>query len=113
MSSILYHTFENTHGQISLILAIPQLLANSPDNNTILGHSVIYSSVDEDQMPLSNDQCVLVVEGLPPYFSGLEEALVEYMKNTAKTQPIAFCEIENGKAYIKFNYPSGEKDLLF
>lgn len=64
-------------------------------------------------MPLSNDQCVLVVEELPPYSSGLEEALVKHMKNTAKTQPIISCEIENGKAYIKFNNSSGEKDLLF
>lgn len=61
-------------------------------------------------MPLSNDQCVLVVEGLPPYFSGLEEALIEYMKNTTKTQPIISCEIENGKARIKFNNSSGEEN---
>ena len=58
-------------------------------------------------MPLSNDQCVLVVEELPPYSSGLEETLVKHMKNTAKTQPIISCEIE------KFNNSSGEKDLLF
>ena len=66
-------------------------------------------------MPLSNDQCVLVVEELPPYFPGLEEALVEYMKNTGKTQvqPIISCEIENGKAYIKFNNSSGEETYCF
>ena len=88
------------------------MLAHPPDNSTILGHPVIYSSVDEDQMPLlphgDDDDNVLVVDGLPSDFPGLEEAFPVFLKNTTNPQSNFSCEIKDGKAYIKYDDPTGK-----
>ena len=90
----------------------------SPDNSTTLGHPVIYSSLDEDEMPpLPNgdddfDTSVVVVDGLPSDFPGLEEAFPVFLKNTTKTQSNFSCEIKNGKAYIKYDDPTGKENIV-
>ena len=94
------------------------MLASPPDNSTILGHPVIYSSLDEDQMPLllnghdDDDYNILVVDGLPSGFPGLEEAFPVFLKNASKIQSNFTCEIKDGKAYIKFDDPTGKENIM-
>ena len=93
------------------------MVAHPPDSSTVLGHPVIYSSVDEDQMPpLPNgddvDTSVVVVDGLPSDFPGLEEAFPVFLKNATKTQSNFSCEIKNGKAYIKYDDPTGKENIV-
>ena len=96
-----------------------QLLAHPPDNSTVLGHPVIYSSVDEDKIPLlSNgddddvETSVVVVDGLPLDFPGLEEAFPVFLKNATKAQSNFSCEIKDGKAYIKYDDPTGKEKII-
>ena len=94
------------------------MLAHPPDNSTILGHPVIYSSLDEDQMPLlpngddDDDTSVVVVDGLPSDFPGLEDAFLIFLKNTTKTRSNFSYEIKDGKAYIKYDDPSGKENIM-
>ena len=94
------------------------MLAHPPDNSTILGHPVIYSSLDEDEMPVllnsddDDDTSVVVVDGLPSNFPGLEEAFPVFLKNASKTQSNFSCEIKDGKAYINFDDLTGKKGCL-
>ena len=94
------------------------MLANPPDNSTILGHPVIYSSLDEDEMPVllnsddDDDTSVVVVDGLPSNFPGLEEAFPVFLKNASKTQSNFSCEIKDGKAYIKYDDPTGKENIM-
>ena len=94
------------------------MLACPPDNSTILGHPVIYSSVDEDEMPLlpnsddDVDTSLVVVDGLPSDFPGLEEAFLVFLKNATKTQSNFSCEIKDGKAYIKYDDPTGKEKII-
>ena len=94
------------------------MVVHPPDSSTILGHPVIYSSLDEDQIPLlpnghdDVDNSVVVVDGLPLGFPGLEEAFPVFLKNASKTQSNFSCEIEDGKAYIKFDDPTGKENII-
>ena len=95
------------------------MLAHPPDNSTILGHPVIYSSVDEDKMPLlpngdddDDDYNILVVDGLPSDYPGLEEAFPVFLKNATNPQSNFTCEIKDGKAYINFDDLTGKKGCL-
>ena len=91
------------------------MVAHPPDCSTVLGHPVIYSSVDENKMPLlpnGDDDNILVVDGLPSDFPGLEEAFSVFLKNATKTQSNFSCEIKDGKAYIKFNDPTGKENIM-
>ena len=94
------------------------MLAHPPDNSTVLGHPVIYSSVDEDQTPLlpnggdDVETSVVVVDGLPSDFPGLEEAFPVFLKNATKTQSNFSCEIKDGKAYIKYDDPKGKEKIM-
>ena len=92
------------------------MLAHPPDNSTILGHPVIYSSVDEDKIPNGDDDddddSVLVVDGLPSDFPDLEEAFPVFLKNATKTQSNFSYEIKDGKAYINFDDLTGKKGCL-
>ena len=95
-----------------------QLVAHPPDSSTVLGYPVIYSSLDEDQMPLlpngddDVDTSVVVVDGLPSDFPGLEEAFPVFLKNATKTQSNFSCEIKDGKAYINFDDPTGKENIV-
>ena len=96
------------------------MLAHPPDNSTILGLPVIYSSVDEDQMPLlpngdddDVDDNVVVVDGLPSDFPDLEKAFPVFLKNAINPQSNFSCEIKDGKAYINFDDLTGKKGYLF
>ena len=94
------------------------MVVYSPDNSTTLGHPVIYSSLDEDELPpLPNgnddfETSVVVVDGLPSDFPGLEEAFQVFLKNASKTQSNFSCEIKDGKAYIKFDDPTGKENIM-
>ena len=94
------------------------MLVLPSDSNTVLGHPVIYSSVDEDKIPLSPnsdddvDTSVVVVDGLPSDFPGLEEAFLVFLKNATKTQSNFSCEIKDGKAYIKYDDPTGKEKII-
>ena len=91
------------------------MVAHPPDASTVLGHPVIYGSVDENKMPLlpnGDDDNVVVVDGLPSDFPGLEEAFSVFLKNATKTQSNFSCEIKDGKAYIKFNDPTGKENIM-
>ena len=94
------------------------MLAHPPDSSTVLGHPVIYSNVDEDKIPLlpngddDVDTSVVVVDGLPSDFPGLEEAFPVFLKNAAKAQSNFSCEIKDGKAYIKYDDPKGNEKIM-
>ena len=63
-------------------------------------------------MPLlphdDDDDNVLVVDGLPSDFPGLEEAFPVFLKNATNPQFDFSCEIKDGKAYIKYDDPTGK-----
>ena len=74
--------------------------------------------MDEDKIPLlpnsddDVDTSVVVVDGLPSDFPGLEEAFLVFLKNATKTQSNVSCEIKDGKAYIKSDDPTGKKKIM-
>ena len=59
-----------------------------------------------------DDYNILVVDGLPSDFSGLEEAFPVFLKNATKTQSKFSYEIKDGKAYINFDDLTGKKGCL-
>lgn len=87
------------------VTAVSNLIANPPDQSTLCGHPIRYTSaVDVEFLDLG--PCVLVVDGLPTEFSGVNQALKVYIGNVTKVKPLS-CVVDGRQAVVKFEDDHG------
>ena len=87
-------------------VAIPELIAKPPDNSTLCGHPIRYTSITGGMGAPDPGPRLLLVQGLPTGFSSIQQALVMYLANVTKVKPVS-CVVEGEQATVKFEDDQG------
>lgn len=84
------------------------MIANPPDNSSLIGQTIKYTSatVSKSSPPPSTGPCVLVVDGVPS-LPKVDETLKYYLKNVTKTLPLS-CVVSGDQAIVKFSDHNSE-----